>query len=238
MPEKYRPHFWVVGAVLSLFLAWVIYTPIPFTALKVAAVASALLLFVGVGLAFKPGKWLCLGVSIPLLLCALWPASKPDSSQLRAHYLAALVAYQGTPYVWGGENGRGLDCSGLMRRAMIDALISQGWHDHNPALWREATSVWWHDCSASAMKSGYNGYIEPLFPAKNLNALDTTRLRGGDLAITQSGVHVLAFVGGKTWIQADPNLANGGDKVIQTTAPTKNGWFTQRVQICRWKNLS
>ncbi len=237
MLQKYRPFLLGIDVLCLLFILWAIYTPIPFTFLKVAALISAFLLFVSVWIAFKSGKWLCLAVVVPLLACVFWPSAKPDSSQLRARYLSALTSYQGTPYVWGGENGRGIDCSGLIRRAMIDALISQGWHDRSPALWREAAFIWWHDCSALAMKSGYSGQIEPLFAAKNLNALDTTRLQGGDLAVTQSGVHVLAFVGGKTWVQADPNLVNGGDKVIETAAPSKSGWFGQPMQICRWRNL-
>ena len=79
--------------------------------------------------------------------------------------------------------------------------------------------------------------IEPLFAARSLNNLKTEQLQLGDLAVLQSGVHVLAFLGGKTWIQADPNLVNGGDMVFETTAPSSNGWFGQRVVICRWKSL-
>ena len=121
---------------------------------------------------------------------------------------------------------------------MIDALLAQGWQDANPALWREAAIVWWRDCSAGEMKRGYDGRIVPLFGARSLNALDTSRIQPGDLAVLQSGVHVLAFVGGHTWIQADPNLVNGGDKVIETAAPSKSGWFGHPVEICRWKIVS
>ena len=87
------------------------------------------------------------------------------------------------------------------------------------------------------MKAGYGGRIVKLFPAPGLNKLSDARLQSGDLAVTASGVHVLAFIGEKTWIQADPNLVNGGDKVIETTAPTKNGWFGQKMVICRWRLL-
>lgn len=238
MFQKYRYGFGVGATIILLFLGWTFITPIPFTALKLVAVGGAAALFAGLAFAFKAGKWLCLAALTGIILCTVWPSRKPDPSQLRARYRTALISYGGTPYIWGGENGRGIDCSGLIRRAMIDALLSQGWHDHNPALYRKAVSIWWNDCSALAMKSGYNGQIQPIFAVKSLNALDTTRLQNGDLAITQSGVHVLAFIGGKTWIQADPNLVNGGDKVIQTAAPSKSGWFNQPMQICRWNNLS
>lgn len=232
--------FWRGGvvALLFLFVLWAFYTPIPFTFLKIALVGSLGAIFLILGFSLKRGWLAGLPLVAFVLLCAMWPARKPQASQLRTHYLESLQAYKDTPYVWGGENGRGIDCSGLMRRGMIDALMSQGWQDKNPSLWREAAQTWWNDCSAKAMKEGYSGQIETLFKAKNLNSLDTSRLQVGDLAVLQSGVHVLAFVGGKTWIQADPNLANGGDKVIETTAPSRNGWFNQRVVICRWKNLS
>lgn len=230
--------WWGTASVALFFTLWAFYTPIPFTALKIAVVGclGALLLIVGVG--FKRGWWTVLPIVAAVLVCGFWPPKKPEAAQLRARYLKSLRAYKGTPYVWGGENGRGIDCSGLMRRGMVDALMAQGWQDKNPSLWREAAQVWWKDCSAAAMKDGYDGRIQTLFTSKSLNALDTARLQTGDLAVLQSGVHVLAFVGGKTWIQADPNLVNGGDKVIETTAPSRNGWFGQPVVVCRWKMLT
>lgn len=238
MPKGKRPVFWFFTATLVLFLAWTVYTPIPFTLLKIAALVCVGLLFLGVVFGWRHGKWVGFGSAALLASLMLWPAKAPDVPGLRSRYIAALNSYSGTPYVWGGENGRGIDCSGLMRRAMIDALWSQGWARQDAGCWREAVHIWWRDCSAREMKAGYDGRIAELFPAKSLNALDTSSLQPGDLAVLKSGVHVLAFVGGQTWIQADPNLANGGDKVIHTTAPSKNGWFGQSVVICRWKILS
>ena len=238
MRNRKRLIFCLIGATLALFLAWTIYTPIPFTFLKIASIACASLLLLSITFSWRYGKWIGIGSLVLLALLALWPSPKPDSPELRIKYLAALNAYSGTPYVWGGENGRGIDCSGLMRRAMMDALMKQGFERKNPGCFREAAHIWWRDCSAHEMGRGYGGRIEVLFPARSLNALDTSSLHAGDLAVLKSGVHVLAFVGGKTWIQADPNLVNGGDKVIHTTAPSRNGWFGQAVVICRWKILS
>ena len=232
-----RAVFWGVGAATTLFLAWVIYMPIPFTALKIAALCSAVLLLLGVGVGFKHGKWFGLATLAIVAAFAFWPAQPTQPAELQTRYVAALSNYRGTRYVWGGENGRGIDCSGLIRRAMIDALLANGWERRDPASWREAALVWWRDCSANEMKIGYGGRIVPQFRAPSLNALDSKRLRPGDLAVLESGVHVLAFAGGRTWIQADPNLVNGGDKVIETTAPSRNGWFGQPVVICRWKSM-
>ena len=234
--SKKRAGFWVLAAILILFLAWSIWTPIPFGILKIAALFSIFALFSLVVWNFKRPKWALLAL-IPIFVVGLWPFQAPDAANLRANYLRSLQNYSGTRYVWGGENARGIDCSGLMRRAMIDALISQGFAEKNPSLWREAMAIWWRDCSAREMKNGYGGRTATIFAAKNLNVLDYSQLQSGDLAVMQSGVHVLAFVGGKTWIQADPNLVNGGDKVITTTAPSKNGWFGQEIEICRWRIL-
>jgi len=120
---------------------------------------------------------------------------------------------------------------------MIDALISRGWQEANPSLWRSAAQIWWYDCAARNMKDGSDWRFQAEFATSNLNELEDSRLKLGDLAVTKSGVHVLAFVGERTWIQADPNLANGGDKVILTTSPSKSGWFGQKMVICRWKLL-
>lgn len=142
--------------------------------------------------------------------------------------------YRGVPYVWGGENARGIDCSGLMRRAMQDTLWREGLRKRNPALWRAATGLWWRDASAKVIKEGDGGRVRAMFEARDLASIDFNQVQIGDMAVTRSGVHVLAYLGDGNWIQADPNLANGGDKVIVCRAPTRNGWFHQPVVICRW----
>ena len=45
---------------------------------------------------------------------------------LREEYIASLRRYTGKKYVWGGEGMLGVDCSGLIRRGMIDALFCRG----------------------------------------------------------------------------------------------------------------
>ncbi len=226
-----------VYGLMWLFLGWCFWTPISFSALKLAATGASVFLAVGTVVWFPRGRICVALTSTVVALIFVWPARPANSPELSRAYVASMRNYLGTRYVWGGENGRGIDCSGLMRRGLVDALLSEGWTTKNPSLWREAATVWWRDCSALEMKRGYGNRIKQRFEADNLNEIDTSRLQPGDLAVLQNGVHVLAFAGEKTWIQADPNLVNGGDKVILTMAPSKNGWFHQPVVICRWRIL-
>jgi peptidoglycan/LPS O-acetylase OafA/YrhL len=53
------------------------------------------------------------------------------------------------------------------------------------------------------------------------------------LAVTANGVHVLAYVGNQTWVEADP----GEWKVIQVKVPATNPWFLVPVRIVRWAQL-
>jgi hypothetical protein len=56
----------------------------------------------------------------------------------------------------------------------------------------------------------------------------------GDLAVTTSGDHVLAYLGEKEWIAADP----GERKVTKFTIPEKkNAYFYTPMRIVRWRIL-
>lgn len=240
MKIKLRRLGLVIWLLLWPLLAISLWTPISFGALRLGIVLTVFALWAGaLTLFWKSRAVRVAGVLSGLLVLGLgvFPARRADPEQLRLVYTDHLVRYGNTPYVWGGENGRGIDCSGLMRRALIDANLSVGWKTRDPALWREALALWWHDCSAREMQNGYGGKIRRRFAARSLNALDYKLLQPGDMAVMQSGVHVLAHLGNRNWIQADPNLSNGGDKVIETSAPSKNGWFGLPVVIVRWKQL-
>ncbi len=43
----------------------------------------------------------------------------------------------------------------------------------------------------------------------------------------------MAYVGGKTWIEADPDA----HRVIEVDVPTDNSWFHTDVIFVRWKWL-
>lgn len=169
-------------------------------------------------------------------LCATFlalPGRDYSRQQLRQNYVNGLQAYEGTKYIWGGENRLGIDCSGLVRRGYINANLKTGLATLNPALVRASLDMWWNDCSAKAMMEEYRGKTHVLMAAKSLNELDYNQLLPGDFAVTKSGVHTLAYLGGKTWIEADPNDM----RVIRIQVPTKNAWFNMPMKIVRWRQF-
>jgi len=58
-------------------------------------------------------------------------------------------------------------------------------------------------------------------------------LKPGDLAVTADGIHIMAYLGNRIWIEADPNM----HKVIEVAVPTSNQWFNTPVVFVRWKWL-
>ena len=175
-----------------------------------------------------------LAVALVVTLFAL-PGRQPSSSEaLGGRLSSALQSYEGTRYWWGGENKIGIDCSGLIRRGMMDAALREGLARLDGPLLRTSADLWWHDCSAEALGEGYRGYTIPITTAKSLNTLNHSLLQNGDLAIAGGGSHILAYLGDRRWIQADPVA----EKVIIETSPSKNIWFSGPVKIVRWQRLA
>ena len=103
----------------------------------------------------------------------------------------------------------------------------------NPALIRTGVYLWWHDCSARALGEEFKQLTFSLTNAASINRLDASGLRSGDLAVTEDGIHVLAFLGDAHWIEADPD----GKQVLIIEVPSTNSWFGVPVKLVRWSQL-
>lgn len=153
---------------------------------------------------------------------------------LQKPYIEAMAAYEGVPYLWGGENRFGMDCSGLVRKGFETALLKKGLFTLNPFLIRGAIGLWWNDTTANGIGKGYDGRTIPVTTCLSLNSLDSALLLPGDMAVTTSGAHVMAYLGNNKWIGADP----GEMKVTIFTIPEdKNGWFSCPMNIVRWNKI-
>ena len=163
---------------------------------------------------------------------ALLPGRTPNAATLRAEYVRSMQGFQGTAYIWGGENGIGIDCSGLIRCGWIDSNLRTGLRTGNPSLVRQAARIWWQDCSAQELGDGYRDRTRLQLTTASLNRLDYTRIQAGDVVVTESGAHTLAYLGDRNWIEADP-LAGS---VITVHAPVaKNPWFEQPMKVVTWR---
>lgn len=203
-------------------------------ALLAAAVAWLGLLFLA--LPHRRLRWLLPGVTALTGLLLLLPARSYCPEILRGHYVNSLESYEDTPYFWGGESRRGIDCSGLIRCGMMDTLLRRGLRNADGGLVRQSLSLWWHDTSADALGKEHDGLTQFLFDAPSLNEADYGRLRPGDLAVTKGGSHILAYLGGGRWTQACPDT--GIYKVIALRIPSDNSWFRQPVKLMRWTILA
>ena len=171
------------------------------------------------------------GIAITFFLCL--PGRRPDPGRLRNFYVGSLLGFEGTGYLWGGENCFGVDCSGLVRRGLINAHFELGLRTLNPQAIRTAFSLWWHGCSAEALRDEYRGVTCPLFKAESINAISSDHIKPGDIAVTLDGIHVLAYLGQDEWIEADPGLL----RVVKLAVPNDNPWFNESVLVMRWASL-
>ncbi|MBI3922241.1 MAG: C40 family peptidase [Armatimonadetes bacterium] len=185
-----------------------------------------------------PRRWLRL---VPLVVIAVTavvvslPGRPYDPQSLRTQYVRCLRRYVGTLYVWGGETRLGIDCSGLVRRGLVDAFLLEGVRTWNGRLVRAGLDHWWHDLSAKAMQSQHQQRTQLVFSAPSINEIDHTNLQPGDLAITSNGVHALAYLGQRNWIEADPEFL----RVVSVHVPSKdNLWFNMSVDVLCWRELA
>jgi len=226
-----------LGAFLLLAVLW--YYPVITFRIRVETLAVALFILVGFiawAWKFKNGRWALLGVILVMIAFLVLPGkSTVDRMALRQAYRDAMKSYEGTRYVWGGEGCFGIDCSGLVRKGLEDALVAEGFSTLNSTLLRESGALYWNDTTAKVIGEGYSGRTVLVTTCPSLNTLDYSLVQPGDLAVTENGVHVMAYLGDKAWIAADPEEG----KVTRFVVPEKgNAYFSMPMRIVRWKILA
>lgn len=145
----------------------------------VAAWAS-LVLLARAGIA----RWVLFALPVLVAIPFCLPGKAYDASALRTAYVLEMKQLKGTRYLWGGEGRKGIDCSGLPRRALRNALLDDGWRRLNGRAFRDWAEQWWYDTSAKALSGGYRGFTRPVGVTGQLRDLDFTCLDPGDLAVT------------------------------------------------------
>jgi hypothetical protein len=237
LDDRRRRRDWV-GLALLMILAFAF--PIRTGATRMVCVALAGIVWTFGLYVFRMSAWAravfifaaCFG-----LFAGFGPGRSYDRAALQRAYLSSLRSFTGVKYVWGGENSLGIDCSGLVREGMILATLRQGLVTLNPRLLRAGGYIWWHDCTAAQLGEGYRGRTRVLEETPSLNELDYAHVEPGDIAVTDGGAHTLAYLGDRTWIEADPNDLTG-DKVIQVAVPeSRNAWLSVPMRILRWRLL-
>jgi hypothetical protein len=219
----------------ALFIALLVY-PIRSGVVRMLIICSASVIVIGLSmwirnLRVRGGVWG--GLLLTSLAIAFLPGKSVDQARLREEYVSALRCYDGDRYVWGGENGRGVDCSGIVRAAWIDAQFRSGIETGNLRLIRRAMSAWWFDASAKELSLGFGGRTRELHTAKSIRANGDEQLAPGDFAIVARGVHALAYLGDHTWIEADPGIG----KVVIIATTDKNPWLDSPAVFVRWRAL-
>jgi hypothetical protein len=232
--RKLRTYPWLALLIVTVLL-WLY--PQGYRCLRAAFLVCLLGLWLGGAFLLRRHRAFAAAVLglglIPFLFLSL-PGKTPNAERLRDLYVDSLRHYEGSPYVWGGENRLGIDCSGLVRKGLIDAHVRLGLATFNPQPIRTAFTLWWHDCSARALGDGYRDLTRPLFDSASINAVGNSLIAPGDIAVTTGGAHVLAYLGDRTWIEADPHPM----KVITVTTPSRNPWFNMPVHVLRWSALT
>jgi hypothetical protein len=155
-----------------------------------------------------------------------------DTSRLRQRFVRQLETFNGVRYIYGGENHLGIDCSGLVRAAMVHALVDEGLCSLNPSLVRAAFTLWWHDTNALQLGKGGRGLTLSIGDGLPMAMRAAQNLRPGDLAVTTTGSHVLAYLGDQRWIEADPDVARV-HVVDLNTSPIAG----QEVLLVTWRWL-
>jgi hypothetical protein len=222
------------------WLAAAIFVPVSLFVTRAGSLALIGLLYAGTLALWWRVRWLRWSLlALGALVTAFFflPGREDyDRFALRAEVARCVEHYEGVRYAWGGENRLGVDCSGLVRRGIIEGLAWQGLATVNPHLLRLSAAIWWRDLSTREMAGGNIKSLRKVCDAPTLDGLKDKNLHMGDFAVTQDGAYVLAYVGEHTWMEADPEP--GKMKVVRLRlGRDKSAWFQTPVTVLRWRCL-
>ena len=135
-------------------------------------------------------------------------------------FIQHVQSYENVPFVWGGENSFGLDCSGLIRQSLLKTYLSQ---------YRigSAFQIWFIDCPAKHLSTKYSNILREYKKAVLIKKVTNLNIPLGTLAVTTTGNHVLAYVGNNSWAQASPDDM----KVTIKNYSENDPWFLKKVNM-------
>lgn len=173
-PRRLLWLLWI--ACLTLFFAvWL--SPVSSVRSRLSGIVLFLILWIGlIALTWRARflRFALIGITMVCGIFALMPSrGHRDVNALRLGYVGGLLRYEGCNYYWGGESPKGIDCSGLIRRGLIDSLFLRGIRTFDPGLCRYAVWVWWHDCTANDLGLG-KGLTSPILITPSLNTLNAS----------------------------------------------------------------
>lgn len=231
--SKYLSILLLIAAIIILIMH-----PINRFSIKITTLGLFILLFISILALFwkkKIIRFTVIGIvaASGIFLSVTGPGVSKEI--IRKEYISSLKKYEGVKYLWGGENSYGIDCSGLVRKGLIDTFFKLGFKEFSPQYIRQALYIWFYDSSAEALRDGYREYTVPIMKDITLNSLEHSKIVEGDIMVTENCVHTMVYIGNNFWIQADP----GKGKVIIEMAPSKdNVWYDSKSRIVRWKALA
>ncbi|MDQ2086787.1 NlpC/P60 family protein [Herbivorax sp. ANBcel31] len=227
----------MILALIALLIGLIMY-PINRTIVNIIILAdliAILVLCTVVFWQFKVYKGFLIFLALATVFMLFFDGKSVERDIVRNEYVEALKRYEGTEYLWGGESIRGIDCSGLVRRGLIDAYVKLGAKNFSPQYIRKAVYLWVNDFSTRVMEDGYEDLFVSIISVEGLNQFDHSMIREGDIMVTENGLHTMAYIGNDKWIQADPMH----EKVIIEKAPSdSNNWYEEPAIILSWSNLA
>ena len=224
------------GAIIGIFVTPL--NPVNNLFFRLTILGCVMAAWIGLTILLWPQRGIRIGILLLPLIATIpfiLPKEPIDTHELRRDYVRRMAGFEGTQYYWGGESRRGIDCSGLPRKAMRDALLRYGIRHFNGHAIRSFVEQWWFDASARALGDGYRDYTIPLGIKGTIREMDLKNLMEGDLAVTNDGLHILAYMGHGSWIQADPGI---GAVISMNGVTDENIWFRTPVTTHRWQLLA